>query len=110
MTGIQGILLRRGETVTVIRTSDGGLYALREGEGGKVYGLILSPSQDGKRESTPAEKKGRSERKTPSPSKDHPWRGSLKHRKQERPVYDDPDPLEAYDDPFTGSICGVRVS
>ena len=104
------ILLRRGETVTAIRTSDGGLYALREGEGGTVYGLILSPSQDGKRKSTTAEKKERSERKTPSPSKDHPWRGSLKHRKRERPVYDDPDPLEAYDDAYTVSIYGVRVS
>jgi len=106
----EAILLRRGETVTAIRTSDDGLYALREGEGGTVYGLILSPSQDGKRKSTTAEKKERSERKTPSPSKDHPWRGSLKHRKQERPVYDDPDPLEAYDDAYTGSIYGVRVS
>ena len=106
----KNILLRRGETVTAIRTSDGGLYALREGEGGTVYGLILSPLQDGKRKSATAEKKERSERKTPGPSKDHPWRGSLKHRKQERPVYDDPDPLEAFDDAYIGSIYGVRVS
>ena len=104
------LLLRRGETVTVVLTSDGGLHALREGEGGTVHGLILSPSQDRKRKSTTAEKKEQSERKPHIPSKDHPWRCSRKERRRERPVYDDPDPLEIFDDDYSEKICGVRVS
>ena len=102
------LLLRKGETVTVIRTSDGMLQGLREdGKEEKVYGLVLSPSQDGKKET--GVKTG-SKKRPPAPSKNHPWRETWNRGRGKRGFYEDVDPMEAFDDTFIGSICGVRVS
>lgn len=119
-----GVLsLARGETVTVIRTSDGMLYGLRKsGTDEAVYRLTPCSLRESARQGrgteagtgmgtgTGANKNERREKCPSSPSPDHPWRETWRFGKRKRAVYEDMDPLETSDDISIESLYGHRVS
>jgi len=109
------VLLRRGETVTVVRPADGTLFALREGEKKETpYGLI--PSLGGERQKKKGKTSGESEKKRDEaasriPPMDHPWRQNWWEKKSGASIIEEElDPMVEGDGDCFGSIRGVRVS
>ena len=109
------VLLRRGETVTVVRPADGTLFALREGEKKETsYGLI--PSLGGERQKKKGKTSGESEKKRDEaasriPPMDHPWRQNWWEKKSGASIIEEElDPMVEDDGDCFGSIRGVRVS
>ena len=107
------VLLRRGETVTIVRPADGRLFALREGEDKETpYGLIPSLGGEGQKKKGKTSGEGKKERHeavSRIPPMDHPWRQSWRDKQLGASIIEEElDPL-VEGDCFV-SIRGVRVS
>ena len=83
--GKENILMRKGEKVTVLRSADRVIRALRNGE---IYDMAISPSELAERDEgvqNTTEMKNKIEKKKNIPATDHPWRLAWRTKNKSQP-------------------------